>query len=357
MPNKIIVHACGGAGINIADQVINKVSELGEGFSNIEFQYVDTSTSNIDKITPRGEFFKITAQSYGAEKIDGSGGSRQKHAADITKNMPTYMNTIGIHKRVTGEYHMVVFSGSGGSGSVIGPVLIKHLMERDIPTIAVVIGDSSNAAYTKSTIGTISTLDNFAISAKKPLSVIYVNNHGLSTGITHSEAEKQANKQLLNTISLVSLFLSNEHESLDYSDMVNIVDQSQHKTIWTNEVAENLSGLYGLAVYSKEIKLISSAHAVVPVAARGLGIGDVEADTNVELMQYKKGKITLDNPIKIYKDLAPLFMVAYANFFSAEHAALTQSNENYQNILKTIQNGRLPGTPKSTKDEATGLVF
>jgi hypothetical protein len=357
MPNKIIVHACGGAGINIADQVINKVSELGEGFSNIEFQYVDTSTSNIDKITPKGEFFKITAQSYGAEKIDGSGGSRQKHAADITKNMPTYMNTIGIHKRVTGEYHMVVFSGSGGSGSVIGPVLIKHLMERDIPTIAVVVGDSSNAAYTKSTMGTISTLDNFAISAKKPLSVIYVNNHGLSTGITHSEAEKQANKQLLNTISLVSLFLSNEHESLDYSDMVNIIDMSQHKTVWDESVSENLSGLYGLAVYSKEIKLISSAHAVIPIAARGLGVGDIEADTNVELMQYKKGKITNQNPIKLYKDLAPLFMVTYANFLTAEHTALKQSNNNFKNILNTIQNGRLLDESNSVQDNETGLVF
>jgi hypothetical protein len=355
MSNKIIVHACGGCGINIADQVLTRVADLGEGFSDLKFHYVDTSTSNIDKITPRGEFFKITAQSYGAEKIDGSGGSRQKHAADITKNMPTYMNTIGIHKRITGEYHMVVFSGSGGSGSVIGPVLIKHLLERHIPTIAVVVGDSSNAAYTKSTLGTIATLDNFAISAKKPLVVIYLNNHGLAVGLSHSEAEKLANKQLFHTISTISLFLSNDHESLDDSDMVNIIDMSQHKTVWGDEVAENLSGLYGLAVYNKEIKLISSAHNVIPIAARGLGIGDVEADTVVELMQYKKGKITNPNPINIYGELAPLYMVTYANFFNAEHAALTKANENYQNILNSIQNDRLPGM--SLKDEATGLVF
>lgn len=357
MTNKIIAHCAGGCGINLGDRVLAQVADLGEGFSDIEFHYIDTSRANIDKIKPRGEFFQVSAQSYGADKIDGSGGSRQKHAADIIKNIPIYMNTNNILKRNTGEYHMVVFSASGGSGSMAGSILIKHLLERDIPTIAVVVGDSSNAAVTKSTLGTIATLDNFAVRAKKPLSVIYVNNHGLAVGINHSEAEKLANKQLMNTLALVSLFLSNEHESLDDSDMVNIIDQSQHKTIWDNEVAEKLSGLYGLAVSTKEIKLIASAHGTTPVAARGLGIGSVEADTNVELMQYKKGKITLENPIELYKDLAPLFMVSYANFFNAEHAALTQSNENYQNILNSISNSRLSGAAKSVQDDSTGIIF
>lgn len=347
--NKIIVHAAGGAGINIADKVMTAVSELGSGFSNIEFLYIDTSRSNIDKITPRGDFWMVKTKSHAGAVIDGSGSERIKNANDIAANIKEYLDNHKITKLETGVYHMVIFSASGGSGSVAGPLLVKNLLELGIPVISVVIGDSSNGLSAMNTKDTLASLSSISNITKRALSIVYINNHALAEGNRDGMigAERAANKQLLNTLSTISLFLSNVHEALDDADMRNIIDQSNYTKIKIPH------GLYGIGIYSKDIVLPTGS---VPTIGRSLSIDEVPADTSLTLMHHKKGKVIDANAIDIYQEQFPLHMVAFANYFTLEEKALSNVTNGYTDIMNSIVNDEIQGTKDSHTDE-NGLIF
>lgn len=113
--NKIVVHALGGAGINVADKVITRVADLGSGFANIEFHYLDTSKANIDKIEPRGEFWHVKTKEFAKSDIQGSGAERRHNASDLIANINEYLDKNKFLKPKPDEFHLAVASASGGN--------------------------------------------------------------------------------------------------------------------------------------------------------------------------------------------------------------------------------------------------
>lgn len=344
----IITHLCGGAAINIGNDVLNPISDLGEGYSKIIFNYLDTSRANIDKIQPRGEFFLVTTKSHGKEAIDGSGGERREHAREIIANVNDYLNKHKFLRKETNEYHLVAFSSSGGSGNTLGAYIIKALMERSIPVFAVVIGDSSNAMYSINTLNVLATLNKFALDANKPLSLIYVNNNNyMSNGI--AAAEKTANQILFTTLTTMSLFLSGDNEGIDNQDMINFVDQSNYTTIKVKP------GLYGTHIYSKEMTLPNGA---TPTMARILTLPGQDFNLSATLLHYKRGIVTNANVFSCIKeDQFPLMLVNYANFFSIEEANLRKATDDYLNVANNIVSNQVQGSTNSNYDEDTGLIL
>lgn len=327
MPGKINVICCGGAGINIGDKVINMVGELGDGFAEVAISYVDTSRANIDKIQPRGKFWHVATKSHNKDVIDGAGSERQKLSADIIANVSEYLDSNKILKHINGEYYMVIFSASGGSGSVIAPMMIKGLLERNIPTIAVVVGDSSNGLSAANTLKTLATLQVIATKVSKPLSMLYVNNAAVNDK-NMMVAEDKANQMLLNTISTISLFLSGQNEALDNQDMTFIIDQS-------NLTSLNIApGLYGLIVSSKDPILPADS---IPTVARTLTVGNIPYDiNNLTLLHHKRGYVTNENAASLYKSQFPIHLISFANIFTVEEKSLKAVNEHYRNIMDNI---------------------
>lgn len=226
---------------------------------------------------------------------------------------------------------------------------VRGLISKNIPTIAIVIGDSSNGLNTKNTINTLASLDGIAKTNKKPLSIIYVNNAAMPECTTTQQAEQKANKVLTNILSTVSLFLSGENEALDNQDMFGIIDQSHYTTIGVEP------GLYGLTVHSKVINLPEGA---IPTVGRSLTLEGHDFDTGLTLLHHKRGYVTSENAIAVSnKDNFPLHMVSCANFFNTESANLSKVDADYDNIMNNIKNSTLSGTTKSKVDEATGLIF
>lgn len=346
----IVLHACGGAGINLSDSVFSKIADLGDGFAQMDFKYIDTSRANIDKITPRGDFWMVKAKSYGKAEINGSGGERALNAKDSMENINEYLNVNKFTQKKTGEFHCVVFSGSGGSGSSIGSILIKSLISKDIPVFAVVVGDSSNGLSSKNTKNTLASLNAIAKTARKPITLIYVNNHSfVKDSVGLKEAEKKADGVIFNTMTTISMFLSGLNEDLDYQDMAGIIDQSHYKTIQVDP------GLFGLTVYSKNINIPEGA---IPTVGRTLTLPNMDFDTTLTLLHHKKGYITCDNAIKVIKEENfPIHMLAYANFFKLEEKTLDKIVQNYENIMASIRSEDISGCSSSAMDEETGLIF
>lgn len=75
---------------------------------------MDTSRVNIDKIQPKGEFWLVKTKTNSKTEITGSGAERRTHAADIMENVSEYLDKNGYIKREPNEFHIVMFTASGG---------------------------------------------------------------------------------------------------------------------------------------------------------------------------------------------------------------------------------------------------
>lgn len=346
---KIVCHFCGGCATSIAGKVVTSIADLGEGFASIEFNYIDTSRVSYDKLPdPRGELFLVTNKDHGGTTIHGSGGERRLKSVEIMKNIPDYLNQHKIFKVDPGVYHAVFFSASGGSGSTIGLFIVKALLERNIPVICVVVGDSSSGIYTINTLNALATLNKVALDLNKPLSLIYINNTNFFTSGT-ATAERDANSYLAKTLTGLSLFLSGNNGELDNQDILNFIDQSKYGTISVKP------GLYGVHIYSKEINLPEGA---TPTGMRILTVGEQDFAVNPSILHFKRGYVTNGNALNVIKDEQyPLYMVNYANFFALEEKILRPQTENVYNVAENIVNDQVKGTSKSHLDEETGLIL
>lgn len=351
MANTIIGHLCGGAGITGGNEIFTTLSQLGEGFAHTKVHYLDTSRANIDKIEPQGDFWMIKTKTNSKMEITGSGAERKTHAVDIMANVNEYLDHTQYLKRNPEEFHCVIFSASGGTGGVCAPILIKGLLQKNIPVFAVIVGDSSDSLSTKNTINTLASLDGVARACNKPLTYLYVNNKVVmdTNNLNKQQAEAQVNKILTNMLTTISLFLSGDNEALDNQDMYGIIDQSHYSTITV------APGLYGLSLHSKTIELPAES---IPTVARSLSLPGTEFDIDMPLLHHKKGYVTNENAIKVSKETNfPMHMLACANYLRAEEVMLKKKDKEFEDIMNNISNINMTGLEKSKVDEATGLVF
>lgn len=341
----VTIHAAGGGGINIANSLNDGITALGDGFATTSMYALDTSMSNLREDNLKN-FTKIDTHGHSSESIDGSGGERATHSKEIVSAVGKYLDKQNLIKRVTGEYHIVVFSASGGTGSVVGPVLTKSLMERDIPVLCVVAGDNSNGLGTINTLNTISTLSNFAVKAGKALNIVYANNQAFNN--TNVDAAiKDANKAFFNTISTLALFLSGGNTQLDNRDMLNLLDGSNYTVI------DVKPGLYSLMVASSELKIPQGTR---PVIARTLTVEGVSPDINQRFLHHKDGKVTNENAISIYADQFPLHIATVANFFKIEEETLRSDIDSLYNEMDESTVADVANAGRSVVDD-DGMVF
>lgn len=347
--NTIHFHLCGGAAINIGDTVISNLMELGKGFSKIEVSFLDTSTNNISKLKNYDDpdFHRVSNAGFTGGEIVGSGGDRTTHVEPIKMFVNEYLDTKKLTEPVSGIFHVVVSSLSGGSGSLLSPLLTKGLLERNIPVVVVAIGDSGNGLAAINSLKTLQTYNQIATKVtKKPLSIIYVNNTAFNNS-NKEGAEKAANKVLFNTLATLSLFLSGENGELDTQDLVNFVNQSNYKTI-------NIKpGLYGLLTFSGDAKVPDGA---IPTVARSLTTEGVSPDIDLTLLHHKSGIVLEENAFNIYGEQFPLHLLTYANFMVNESKQLNKVVDDYNNIMSAIEIEDVAGIDESDESD-DGLIF
>ena len=350
--NKIVLHCCGGTGISLSDKAIKDYTQLGETLPKYEFNYIDTSDANIKKIEKLGDFWQIKSKAFDGGDIRGSGGERAANVADILPNAAEYLNERGYVRKVPGEYHLVVCSASGGSGSTISAAILQQLLQRDIPTLLVVIGDSSSGLLAINTKNSLATYNSIALKLKKAVGIIYVNNFRANgdAGKSLASNEAAADANIKTQIGVLSVFLSSEVEDLDAEDMVNIIDQSNYKTI------DIFPGLYGVGFYSKNVTIPPKS---IPTVARSLTHRDAEYDTGLQLLHHKRGYLSNEEMLSgmgITEQL-PLHWVMYANFLESESDNLDAEVDKFYGVMDNIKQKHVEGTSRSKSDSKTGFIF
>ncbi len=193
------IFACGGGGINIASKFAGNMP-LRAGIADIRTVLVDTSRSNLHGLPADIEAFILP-------DLDGSGKVRSHNVEPIAKVIPRLLV-----QHEPGDLNLVVYTASGGTGSVAGPLLVDELLARDCNVISIVIGTEESDVAAENTFNTLKSLEAISNERQKPVHVHYTLH---SADVKRSEADKEA----IMAISSLAYLSSRQNDELDSMDL------------------------------------------------------------------------------------------------------------------------------------------
>ena len=191
----LALHAAGGAGLNLARQRKDVDACL------THLRRYDTSWANIQP----DEDLVLLADG------DGSGKIRSEHAETIQKRI------YGLSDEEIGlaDVNIVVYSLSGGSGSVIGPLLSADLRRRKGLLINMVVADTASELDTRNTLKTLQTLQ--AICQRQDIylpTMVFLN----------QETRTAVDLSLTTRLRLTAWLLARSAVEVDRNDRRNFLD-------------------------------------------------------------------------------------------------------------------------------------
>lgn len=202
---KMNIYACGGAATNIVSQVLKFAGKKSPGFAEINPIFLDTSSSNVNPLIPKDRTYLI-------EGLDGSGKLRKANydkISECSKEM--------LHMFKPGDVNLVIHSASGGSGSVIGPVLVSELLSRGEIVVVALIGSTGSRIETENTLKTLHSYEVISSKRETPVIACYREN-SKETPRGHVDSEIQT------TIVILSALFSGENRELDGADLRNFLN-------------------------------------------------------------------------------------------------------------------------------------
>lgn len=192
------IYAAGGCAVNLATPFVGL--ESSDIYADIQTAFVDTSLSNIeDPITED--------MCYILPDVDGSGKVRRENHQRISDSIK---DIVSLHP--PGDFNIVMFSGAGGSGSVAGPLIARHLLNSEESFICIVVGSTDSAITCTNTLNTLKSLDSISQSAELPITLYYEEN---SSNVKRSEIDKR----IRGAIGAISALVSGNNKELDTKDV------------------------------------------------------------------------------------------------------------------------------------------
>lgn len=258
------IYACGGSGGNISKQL----SDL-----DIEVCYIDTSKSNLKGIDDSKIFL--------TSSTDGSGKDRSVSY----EAFKPHIEDILIRFKPSQQLNVVISSLSGGSGSVISPLITKELISNGYNTIVIAVDSKHSLKEIDNTVKTLKSYQAISSSTKKTVAMYYIENN----------SRKDADQQAIYFINLLSLLVNKEHTSEfdtkdlhNFIEVSNVTDNKPTVTIIDVSANENIVPEKNTAIVST-ILVTSDPHSTISPATPEYLATCIVTDKN-----YKNEDIRVD---------------------------------------------------------------
>lgn len=207
---------CGGAGINIGKALCNapagSVSPINR---KADMVGLDSSSANDSE-----GLFDVCRMPAATGNDGLANGSGKVQSTNYPKAVPFIKETIS--KYPPGTFTIVVFGTSGGTGPMLGALLIRELLQHNRPVVAVCISDHTSIIEMKNSVTTLRNLANqtSAEQLNTPIAFIEaINDNDRTRG--------QVNKQVIDNLNLLSVFLNEDNEEADYRDILNLLNYNK----------------------------------------------------------------------------------------------------------------------------------
>ena len=199
----MMVYCCGGTGINIGKYFTTlRNKKERDGFANIKIAFIDTSLSNISSEIEKDEIYLV-------EGLDGSGKIRSENHKEIGESIHDVLL-----RYPPQDINIVLSSTSGGSGSVVAPLIVGELLKREKNVIVSAVASLDSRIEVENSVKTLKSYEAIAQMRNTPVAMLAYEN---SAEKSRNEVNDDARQDI---IKIAALF-SKQNKELDSADLRN----------------------------------------------------------------------------------------------------------------------------------------
>lgn len=199
---RVVVYAAGGTGINIA-QMLSTITTNNDIMADIKIVMIDTSRANLSSAAMQ------KYDCYLLDGLDGSGKVRSENSDQIYQHVRDILQ-----QHPPGDLNIMLSSAAGGSGSVIAPLLMSELLDREVPAVALTVGSVSSKLEAENSLKTLKSYEAIAVKRNAPVNMLYLQN---SDKMPRSEVDNN----MTSCISYLAVLFSRRNHGLDSRDLHN----------------------------------------------------------------------------------------------------------------------------------------
>lgn len=299
----INMYCNGGTGMNLGKVYAKFSNQERPGFATINTIFIDTSDSNLDERVPSDKFFRI--EGVDEREVDGSGKKRDTNYDAIEAAINPILNRFP-----PADINVLMNSTGGGSGSVIGPLLLAELLARGEKVISVVVGITSCRQEVLNTKNTMLSYENIAAESELPVNVFYRDNAGRS--------RQDVDRQVHTFLAGLSVMLSGQNRELDKEDYNN--------TLNYHRVTNYTPQLTFIDLFSKEVTL-DKGQSLVSL----LTVVDSEEDSTESNVptEYQAAGFIHPAARNSFKAAGPIHLAVIAGYFNPVISDLDKRLKNF----------------------------
>ena len=322
----VAIYAAGGMGINALPALSAAFSDTPEGFANIELYAVDTSTSNFGGL-PEG------VKTYLIPNKDGSGQKRNLNASASLERVKEIVRSFK-----PADLNIIISSASGGSGSVLSPLITRELINSKLPTIVITVGDLTTRKFAENTIATLRSFENFTRAPDaRPIVMAYFENKGAAS-------RKEVDNQILRLVAELSCLFSGQNAELDSQDLYHWLNY--HDVTDARVQLANLTVLHGNETLDESV--YGGPIAVATIAE------DIEKTDFAIPVDYQTIGLTAPG---VYESSTVTHFVITDGYFDKVIARMDGQIKEIDEIKEARVQRESLITSDSNVDNETGLVF
>lgn len=234
------VYGVGGCGMNLASRYNEIAGQVSDGMAIIQPYYIDTSLANLKDGLDSERFFLMEAR-------EGSGKIRTENKSEISRSaLPV------LQKFPPGDLNIVVFSASGGTGSVGGIYLLSKLLEEGKNVVAVVVGGDECERAAINTLNTVKSLEGVAQKTNRTVMMYYEH-------LKPTDKRSTIDSRIWFVISALAVLISRRNEAMDLQDI--------HNFFYFSNVTSASPQLSALEVYTNNKDIEAASEFALAVAS------------------------------------------------------------------------------------------
>lgn len=201
------LYACGGTGVNLVAGLLSQPLPFFQSLVQVRGCFTDSSDSNLrERQLPASSVYLLP-------KLDGAGQDRS-NADNLVMIERHYLQILQQFAPLSAKEGLNVFvhSAAGGTGSLLGPVLVQECLKRKLPVLVLLVGVSDTEVRATNTLQTVKTYESIAQSTGVPVACRYFDMRG--------DADRSsADRQVVQTLLQLAALFSGQNLELDSADL------------------------------------------------------------------------------------------------------------------------------------------
>ena len=279
---KTSVYFVGGCALNIGVDL--------QWHDNVAF--IDTCDKNL---TDRHNL----DNTFITEGTRGAGGNRRYIYPKVVNQIKRILEDFP-----SGDFNIVCFSGSGGSGSTIAPLLIAELTKQGESVVGVMVSGIESSSVVQNAIDTLKTLEGIAANNGKP---VVVNHTCNLAGVPYTAI----NHEVVKTIHALINLTNQQHSRLDVMDVNNWLQYTtkltaMHPQLSLLHVCDNRQDANAIPEMISVASLYTDASREVPFTSPYIsttGIADATDNMVAEQLHFVINSLGVTETMKQLEDV------------------------------------------------------